>query len=280
MPPGGVARVMARQRAAPTRRRGVEETRVSDWIAQITRSAEIFCKSTSDDTSYASCFAGKGDTTYLQWLLQAWGWTLLVALVALAIALVIGLAVGVMRTLPNKAVAFFGEAWTELFRNIPIVVQLLIWYRVVPELVPVLKGVPEAVLACIGLGLFTSARISQQIKAGINTLPQGQRYAGLAMGLTLGQTYRYVILPVALRVVLPTLTSESMNIIKNSSVASAIGVTELIFFSTQAGEETSMHGTMYFAATVLYFVSAFTINRLAVVAERRSRLPGALGSAR
>ena len=247
---------------------------MSDWIPIIKRSAEVMCKSTTDETVYASCFAGKGDLTYVQWLLQAWGWTLLVALVALVIALILGLVIGVMRTLPNKGLALFGEAWTELFRNIPIVVQLLVWYHVVPELIPVLKGVPEVVLACIGLGLFTSARVAQQVKAGINTLPQGQRHAGLAMGMTLAQTYRFVLLPVALRIVLPTLTSESMNIIKNSSVASAIGVTEMIYFATQAGEETSMHGTMYLAVTILYFISAFTINRLAAVVDRRSRLPG------
>ena len=252
---------------------------MSDWIPIIKRSAEVMCKSTTDETVYASCFAGKGDLTYVQWLLQAWGWTLLVALVALVIALILGLVIGVMRTLPHKGLALFGEAWTELFRNIPIVVQLLVWYHVVPELIPPLKGVPEVVLACMGLGLFTSARVAQQVKAGINTLPKGQRYAGLAMGMTLAQTYRFVLLPVALRIVLPTLTSESMNIIKNSSVASAIGVTEMIYFATQAGEETSMHGTMYLAVTILYFISAFTINRLAAVVDRRSRLPG-FGGAR
>jgi glutamate/aspartate transport system permease protein len=250
---------------------------VSDWLKH---SAELMCKSTTDETVYATCFAGKGDLTYLQWLLEAWGWTLLVALVALAIALVIGVVVGVMRTLPHRGVAFFGEAWAELFRNIPIVVQLLIWYNVVPELFTPLKSVSPIVLACVGLGLFTSARIAQQVKAGINTIPKGQRYAGLAMGLTLAQTYRYVLLPVALRVVLPTLTSESMNIIKNSSVAAAIGVTEMYYFATQAGEETSMHATMYLGVTILYFVSAFAINRLAAGVEKSTRLPGALGGAK
>ena len=226
---------------------------MSDWIPAIKRSAELMCKSTTDETVYSTCFAGKGDLPYLQWLFQAWGWTLLVALVALIIALVVGLVIGVMRTLPHKGVAFFGEAWTEFFRNIPILIQLLIWYHLVPELVPPLKSVSPVVLACIGLGLFTSARIGQQVKAGISTIPKGQRYAGLAMGMTLTQTYRYVLLPVALRVVLPTLTSESMNIIKNSSVAYAIGV------------------------TILYFISAFAINRVAAVVEKRTRLPGALG---
>ena len=249
---------------------------MSAW-EQLRESAAVMCKSTVDDTVYSSCFAGKGDLTYLQWLLQAWGWTLVVALVALAIALVLGLVIGVMRTLPNKAVVAFGEAWTELFRNIPILIQLLIWYHLVPDLFPSLKSVPPVFMACVGLGLFTSARIGQQVKAGISTIPKGQRYAGLAMGLTLAQTYRFVLLPVALRVVLPTLTSESMNIIKNSSVAYAIGVVEMISFATQAGEETSMHGTMYMGATILYFISAFAINRLAAVVEKRTRLAGALG---
>jgi glutamate/aspartate transport system permease protein len=249
---------------------------VSAW-EQVQQSAAVMCKSTVDETAYSTCFAGKGDLTYLQWLLQAWGWTLTVSLVALAIALVLGLVIGVMRTLPNKAVVAFGEAWTEFFRNIPILIQLLIWYHLVPDVVPSLRSVPPIVMACIGLGLFTSARIGQQVKAGISTIPKGQRYAGLAMGLTLSQTYRYVLLPVALRVVLPTLTSESMNIVKNSSVAYAIGVVEMISFATQAGEETSMHGTMYMGATILYFISAFAINRLAAVVEKRSRLAGALG---
>ena len=250
---------------------------MSDWLS---RSAELMCKSTTDETVYSSCFAGKGDLTYLQWLFQAWGWTLLVALVALVIALVVGTVIGVMRTLPNKWVALFGEAWTELFRNIPIVVQLLIWYNVLPEIFTPLKAVPPIVLAFGGLGLFTSARIAQQVKSGINTIPKGQRYAGLAMGLTLAQTYRHVLLPVALRIVAPTLTSESMNIIKNSSVAAAIGVTEMYYFAVQAGEETSMHTTMYLAVTILYFISAFTINRLAGAVEKRSRLPGAVGGAK
>ena len=250
---------------------------MSDWIPTIKRSAEMMCKSTSDETFYASCFAGKGDITYLQWLMHSWGWTLLVALIALVIALALGLVIGVMRTLPNKAVALFGEAWTELFRNVPILIQLLIWYHLVPEFIPALKAVPPAALACVGLGLFTSARIGQQVEAGISTIPKGQRYAGLAMGLTLTQTYRYVLLPVALRIVLPTLTSESMNIIKNSSVAYAIGVTEMIYFATQAGEETSMHGTMYLGVTILYFISAFAINRAAAVVEKRTRLTGVFG---
>ena len=111
------------------------------------------------------------------------------------------------------------------------------------------------------------------MKAGIQALPKGQRYAGLAMGLTLPQTYRYVLLPMAFRIVIPPLTSESMNIIKNSSVAFAVSITELTFFAMQAQEETSRGVEIYLAVTFLYFISAFAVNRVAAV-DREAR-PGA-----
>ena len=119
--------------------------------------------------------------------------------------------------------------------------------------------------------------MAQQVKAGIATIPLGQRYAGLAMGLTLAQTYRYVLLPVGLRVVSPTLISEAMNIVKNSSVAYAISVTELIWTAIQAGEQSAAHGTMYFVATVFYVITALSVNQLALFVERRTRISGATG---
>jgi glutamate/aspartate transport system permease protein len=112
------------------------------------------------------------------------------------------------------------------------------------------------------------------VKAGINALPKGQRYAGLAMGLTLPQTYRYVILPMAFRIVIPPITSESMNIIKNSSVAFAVSIAELTMFAMQSGEETSRPVEMYLAVTILYFISAFAINRIATFIEGRLQVPG------
>jgi glutamate/aspartate transport system permease protein len=145
---------------------------------------------------------------------------------------------------------------------------------VFPRLFAPLSQVPSFVLVVFGLGFFTSARIAEQIKAGINSLPRGQRYAGLAMGLSLSQTYRYVLLPVAMRIVIPPLTSESMNIVKNSSVAFAVSISELIFFAGQASEETSRTKEIYLAVTILYFVSAFAINRIAAILEQRARIPG------
>ena len=148
----------------------------------------------------------------------------------------------------------------------------------VPTAIPAMKSLPGFVLAFIGLGLFTSARISEQVKAGILTLPQGQRYAGQAVGFTLPQTYRYVLLPMAFRIILPPLTSESMNIVKNSSVAFAVSVSELTMFARQSGEETSQPILMFFAATVAYFLSAFAINRFMKWVEVRVRVPGMLGA--
>ena len=219
-----------------------------------------------------------GGETYLQWLMSAWGNTLAVALLALVVAMSVGSLMGILRTAPSKALVFIGNAWTELFRNIPLLVQVFLWYYVIPELVPPLKQVPSLVLVVFALGFFTSARVAEQVKAGIEALPKGQRHAGLAMGLTLPQTYRYVLLPMAFRIVIPPLTSEAMNIVKNSSVAFVISVSELTMFALQAGEETSRNIEIYLAVTGLYFVSAFIINRIALFIEKRVQVPGMVGA--
>jgi glutamate/aspartate transport system permease protein len=218
-----------------------------------------------------------GGETYLNWLMTAWGWTMSVALLALVVALLAGSLMGILRTAPSKGLVFLGNAWTELFRNIPLLVQIFLWYHVLPSMFKVLQGVPSFVLVVFALGFFTSARISEQVKAGIQALPKGQRYAGLAMGFTLPQTYRYVLLPMAFRIVIPPLTSESMNIVKNSSVAFAVSIAELTMFALQAGEETSRNIEMYLVVTVLYFVSAFSINRIAQFIEKRVQVPGMIG---
>ncbi len=216
--------------------------------------------------------------TYLQWLFSAWGWTLSVAVLALIVALAFGSLMGILRTTPNAWFVAIGNVWTELFRNIPLLVQLFLWYHVLPSIFLSLRAIPSFLLVVFALGFFTSARISEQVKAGIQSLPKGQRYAGLAMGLTLPQTYRYVLLPMAYRIIIPPLTSESMNIIKNTSVAFAVSIAELTNFAMQAQEETSRGVEMYLAVTGLYFVSAFAVNRLAAFIERRVQVPGLLGA--
>jgi glutamate/aspartate transport system permease protein len=241
---------------------------------------QVFCKDTIDGEVVPSCFGSNGDITYLDWMLSAWGWTISVAALALIVALVLGALMGILRTTPNRGLVLLGNAWTELFRNIPLLVQIFLWYHVIPGLFPVLRGVPSFILVVLALGFFTSARISEQVKAGIQSLPRGQGYAGLAMGLTLPQTYRYVLMPMAFRIVIPPLTSESMNIIKNSSVAFAVSIAELTMFAMQSQEETSRGVEIYLAVTGLYFLSAFFVNRVMQVIETKVRVPGMIGGGR
>ena len=241
---------------------------------------QVFCKTTLDQEVMPRCFGSGGDVTYLDWMLSAWGWTLSVSVLALVVALVIGAVMGIFRTTPSKLLVAIGNAWTELFRNIPLLVQVFLWYHVLPSIFTPLRQVPSFILVVFALGFFTSARVAEQVRAGIQSLPKGQRYAGLAMGLTLPQTYRYVLLPMAFRIVIPPLTSESMNIIKNSSVAFAVSIAELTMFAMQAQEETARGVEVYLAVTGLYFVSAFFINRIALFIENRVRIPGTIGGGR
>ncbi|QWD18166.1 amino acid ABC transporter permease [Polynucleobacter paneuropaeus] len=245
----------------------------------------VFCKNTLDGGVVEHCFssvfglAANSDPSYLDWLISAWGWTLLVSGLGLAIAIVLGILMGALRTLPDTKITYqfflwFSTCWVELFRNIPIIVQVFLWYYVIPAFIMPLKAVPSFWLVSIALGFFTSARIAEQVRAGIGSIPSGQRAAATALGLTTLQSYRYVILPIALRIVIPPLTSESMNLIKNSSVAFAVSVPELTLFAMQAQEETSHGIEVYLAVTALYALSAFFVNWVMTLIEKRSRIPG------
>lgn len=249
----------------------------------------IFCKSTLDGEAVDHCFSAllglgqNADPSYLDWLMKAWGWTLAVAALSLTLALILGLLMGTLRTLPatstfNKFCIRLSTSWVELFRNIPILVQVFLWYHVIPAFVLPLKALPSYLLVSIALGFFTSARIAEQVRAGIQALPSGQAAAATALGLTTAQSYRYVLLPMALRIVIPPLTSESMNLIKNSSVAFAVSVPELTLFAMQAQEETSKGVEIYLAVTLLYALSAFAVNRVMAQIEKRTRIPGFIAS--
>ena len=240
---------------------------------------QVFCQDTISQEVGQSCFGQGGDITYLDWLLSAWGWTISVSLLSLVIALIVGAVVGTLRTLPNSPwTVRLGNAWVEFFRNIPLLVHIFLWYHVLPAMIPALKSLPGFVLVVCALGFFTSARIAEQVRSGIQALPRGQRYAGMAMGFTTWQTYRYVLLPMALRIIIPPLTSETMNIFKNSSVAFAVSVAELTMFAMQAQEETARGVEIYLAVTGLYVVSAFAINRIMALIEKRARVPGLIAA--
>jgi glutamate/aspartate transport system permease protein len=229
--------------------------------------------------------ASANGAPYWQSLLTGLKWTLVVALSAWVIALVVGTIVGVARTTPNKWAVGIGNAWVELFRNIPLLVQMFLWYFVMPEFLPkswgdALKAWPESniVSAVLCLGFFTSARVAEQVKAGINSLPRGQRMAGTAMGLTLPQTYRYILLPMAGRIVIPPLTSEFLNIIKNSSVALVISVVELTGAARGLQEESFKVFEAFTAATIIYLMVNGVVLLIMRFIERKSAVPGLIAA--
>jgi glutamate/aspartate transport system permease protein len=222
-----------------------------------------------------------GTGTYLDMLLSGLVVTIVTALAAWIIALVTGAIVGVMRTLPSKAANLFGFCYVEFFRNMPLLVQLFLWFFVLPEVLPAswglwLKQLPNAPFytAAIGTGLFMSARVAEQTRAGVNSLPRGQKNAATALGLTTSQVYRYVLLPISFRIILPPLTSEFLSTIKNTSVALTIGLIELTAEARAMQEFSFQVFEAFTAATVLYLL----INVVVVIAmhfvERRVAIPG------
>lgn len=223
----------------------------------------------------------EGVGTYLDLLLMGLRWTLMTALLAWVIAISFGSLIGVARTLPSKVSVALGDAYVEFFRNIPLLVQLFLWYFVLPELLPKeagtwLKTLPNASFwtGSVGVGLFMSARIAEQVKAGIQSLPRGQKLAGTALGLTTAQTYRYVLLPMAYRIILPPLTSETLNTLKNTSVALTIGLAELTA-RTRAMQEYSFQVFEAFtAATLLYLLINAMITFALRGFERAIAIPG------
>jgi len=223
-----------------------------------------------------------GGERYIDLLISGLWWTLGVSAVAWVVAMIVGSVIGTVRTTQSPWLVRAGNAWVELFRNIPLLVQMFLWYFVIPEFIPPLKqwivkadpAQAQFLLAVLCLGLFTSARVAEQVRAGIQSLPRGQRLAGMAVGLTTTQVYRFVLLPMAFRIVIPPLTSETMNLIKNSSIALTIGLAELTFRSREMGEYTFHFFEAFTAATLVYVVIAMTANRVMAVVERRVAVPG------
>jgi len=229
-----------------------------------------------------------GTGTYLHYLLVGLLWTLATALVAWVIALSLGAIIGTLRTTPNQWVVRAGNIYVEIFRNIPLIVQMFLWFFVVPELLPTamgdwIKQMPPPwgtyIPAVMCLAIFTSVRVAEQVRAGINSLPRGQRMAGTALGLTQTQSYRHVILPQAFRIILPPLTSEFMNVIKNSSVALTIGLLELTG-RAKAMQEFSFRVFEAFAtATVIYLLTNLVVVLLMRALEKKVRVPGLIAAA-
>jgi glutamate/aspartate transport system permease protein len=222
-----------------------------------------------------------GTGTYLDMLVAGLWLTIETALCAWIIALATGSIVGVLRTLPSKTAYWIGFCYVEFFRNMPLLVQLFLWFFVLPELLPRsaglwMKQMPYAPFytAAVGVGLFMSARVAVQLAAGVESLPRGQRQAATALGLTTLQTYRYVLLPMAYRIVLPPLTSEFLSTIKNTSVAITIGLLELTGQARAMQEFSFQVFEAFTAATLMYLLINFIVVTAMGLLERKVAVPG------
>jgi glutamate/aspartate transport system permease protein len=221
---------------------------------------------------------------YFTWIITGFGKTILIAVLAWAIAFPLGSAIGIARTTDSRALCLGGTAYVEIFRNIPLLVQMFLWYFVVPELLPADWGrwvkrdmpYPQFLTAVMCLGLYTASRVAEQVRAGIEAIPRGQRNAGLAMGLTSLQVYRYVLIPVAYRTIIPPLTSDFLGVFKNSSLALTIGVLELTSQARQIEEYTFAAFEAFTVATVLYCAVTGIVILAMRVLEQRTRIAGTI----
>ena len=236
--------------------------------------------------------------TYLGWLGSGTLWTLLVSGFAWIIAFILGSILGVLRTTPLRIPRAIATAYVELFRNVPLLVQMFLWYFVMPEVIPRAWGdwikteLPNLVelpfaqfsmwefsAAVMCLGLYTASRVAEQVRAGIQSLPAGQASAGLAIGLTLPQVYRHVTMPMAYRIIVPPMTSEFLTIFKNSSTALTIGVLELTAQSRQISEYTFKTFEAFTAATLIYIAITLAVIYIMRWLEGRVAVPGYISRA-
>ena len=219
---------------------------------------------------------------FFQWIVSGFGWTIAVAAAAWVIAFSLGSLIGVMRTLENPILRGIGTGYVTIFRNIPLLVQMFLWYFVMPELLPKEAGMwvkrgmpmPEYWTAVFCLGTYTASRVGEQVRAGIQSITQGQRYAAMAIGLRPIQVYRYVLLPVGYRIIIPPLTSDFLGIFKNSSLALTIGVLELTAQTRQIEEYTFQGFEAFTAATLLYILVTAIVMAVMRFVESRVSIPG------
>ncbi|MCV9878918.1 amino acid ABC transporter permease [Brenneria izbisi] len=208
---------------------------------------------------------------YLVWLWQGFLITLWISLSTIIFATFAGVLLAAARDSQLKTLRYAVMAYSSLFRNTPLLIQLFFWYFGAGQLFPsammqwlntphdiTLLGINlawpsfEFLAGLFGLTLYSSAFIAEEIRAGIGGVARGQKYAAQALGLTPWQSMRHVVLPQALNIALPPLLGQYMHVIKNSSLAMAIGVAELSYASRQVETETLRTFQAFGVATVLY----------------------------
>lgn len=214
---------------------------------------------------------------YWGWLWTGLGWTVLLSLGSWAIALAVGISAGVARSMPARVIPALASVYIQVFRNIPPLVQLFLWYFVFPEIAPEALGLwikrelpyPEFVTAIVGIGLFAGARVAEQVRAGVAAVGIRLMPAALATGLRPLQAYRLVVLPLGLRAIFGPLTSEFLITVKMSSISLTIGMLELTAQSRHI-ENYTFHGLESFAvATVVYLLLGLAVTAFMRVVDAR-----------
>jgi len=214
------------------------------------------------------------------WLLQGLITTLEISALAWLLAVALGILSGALRTVAFRPVRWAATFYVEFFRNVPLLVWMFFWYFGVPPLLPrpvqdwLFNHGAEFWAGMFALGVYHGARMSEVIRSGIQSIPRTQFEASVAMGLTTFQVYRLVILPIALRLIVPPATNESLNLLKNSSVALTISVAELTFQTRQIETYTARAIEALTAGTLIYLVLCVSIATIMTRLERHYAIPG------
>lgn len=207
-----------------------------------------------------------------------------ISLVSWMLAMALGLLIGVLRESPWLTARIVASAYVEVFRNIPLLVQLFFIYFLFPRILP--KPIAnimfdlgwEIVAAVITLSLYSAAKIAEHVRSGYNTIGQKLRQAAASSGLSWWQAQRHVLLSLLLRTIAPSLTSEFVTIFKGSSLAMVVGVMETTYVTRQIGTETFQWLPTNVYATTVYLVCAWIIAAVMLVIEKRLRIAGRIGS--
>ncbi len=220
-----------------------------------------------------------------QWLIQGILTTLRLSALGWIFANLLGILSGALRTVPFAPLRALATLYVEFFRNVPLLVWLFFWYFGAPQVLPRaaqdwlnVHG-PEFWSAVVGLSVYHGARMSEVIRAGIQSIPKTLLEASVATGLSVAQAYRLIIIPIALRLIVPPATNESLNLLKNSSLALTIGVAELTSMTRQVETYTAKAFEALTAGTLIYLVMCVGIAAVMGHVERHFRIPGLIARA-
>ena len=212
---------------------------------------------------------------YRDWLVAGFVLSLQITGITLVFALPLSTLVALLRVAPNRLLRAIGWVYVEAIRNVPLLAHLLFWYFAAPEVLPealklkLYAGNIEATSAVVALTLYVSAYMAEDIRSGIRAVRRAQWEAARALGLDFLQTMRYVVLPQALRVTVPPLISQTLNLWKDTSVATVIGVAELMYQAARVETATFRSLEAFVFATVAYLGVSLAITAIAAFYHHR-----------